>query len=114
MYSLFFVDLGNNASPRQQQQYNNNNNNRMRPQQQQQQQQRSAGGLSGRNGEPLKFDSEFDFEQANARFEQEIEKEFDKLKIGSGKGNQQNQVCFSLTPYQFLVIIVVNVKELIK
>lgn len=103
MYSLFFVDLGNNASPRQQQQYNNNNNNnnRMRPQQQQHQQQRSTGGLTGRNGEPLKFDSEFDFEQANARFEQEIEKEFDKLKIGSGKGNQQNQVCFPITPYIF-------------
>jgi protein LSM14 len=46
------------------------------------------------NGEPLKFEGEFDFEQANARFEQEIEKEFsDKLKIGSSKphNNQQRE-----------------------
>ena len=36
--------------------------------------------------EKLKFDSEFDFEQANAKFEQEIEKEFsEKLKL-NGKG----------------------------
>jgi protein LSM14 len=51
-------------------------------------------GTRGNNGEPLKFEGEFDFEQANARFEQEIEKEFsDKLKIGSGKqsGNQREQ-----------------------
>lgn len=39
----------------------------------------------------MKFEGEFDFEQANARFEQEIEKEFtDKLKI-STKPHQQSQ-----------------------
>lgn len=42
------------------------------------------------NGQPLKFEGEFDFEQANARFEQEIEKEFDKLKIGTGKNDTNN------------------------
>lgn len=33
-------------------------------------------------GEPLKFDGEFDFEQANQRFTEEIEKAMDKLKVG--------------------------------
>ncbi|RNA31072.1 LSM14 -like protein [Brachionus plicatilis] len=42
------------------------------------------------NGQPLKFEGEFDFEQANARFEQEIEKEFDKLKIGTAKNDTNN------------------------
>ena len=46
---------------------------------------------SGR-AEPLKFEGEFDFEQANARFEQEIEKEFtDKLKLGDKHQSQQQQ-----------------------
>lgn len=81
------INLGNNnASPRQPMM--NNQNNRMRPQQQ-----RSTGAPSSvrNSGEPMKFDSEFDFESANAKFEQEIEKEFDKLKIGKS-GNQSNQV----------------------
>ena len=44
-----------------------------------------TSGQTGPRAEPLKFEGEFDFEQANARFEQEIEKEFsDKLKISSG------------------------------
>ena len=39
--------------------------------------------------EPLKFEGEFDFEQANARFEEEIEKEFtDKLKISTTTGGK--------------------------
>ncbi len=84
-----FLVQGNNASPRQPM-MNNQNNNRMRNPQQQQQQ-RSGAPLSARNsGEPIKFESEFDFEQANAKFEQEIEKEFDKLKIN--KSGNQNQV----------------------
>lgn len=86
---MSFIDQGNNASPRQPMM--NSQNNRMRPQQQ-----RSTGApSSARNsGEPMKFDSEFDFESANAKFEQEIEKEFDKLKIsGKSSGNQANQVC---------------------
>lgn len=38
--------------------------------------------------EPLKFNDEFNFEEANARFEQEIEKDFaDKCKIGTGKND---------------------------
>lgn len=79
---LFFFFKGPNLSPRQ------NTLNR-RPQQ------RSGSGgqqtSTSRSGEPLKFDSEFDFEQANARFE-EIEKEFnDKLKISSGKPQQQRE-----------------------
>jgi hypothetical protein len=46
---------------------------------------------SGPSGEPLKFEGEFDFESANARFE-EIEKEFtEKLKIGSNGKHQSNQ-----------------------
>lgn len=59
------------------------------------QQQRSTGAPSSvrSSGEPIKFDSEFDFESANAKFEQEIEKEFDKLKISKSSGNQTNQVC---------------------
>lgn len=66
---------------------NNNNNNRVRSQQSQHQhqQQRSGQSLTNSRGEPLKFEGEFDFEQANARFEQEIEKEFtDKVKISTG------------------------------
>lgn len=81
---------------------NNNNNNRMR--QQQHQQQRSTGAPSSNrgSGEPIKFDSEFDFEQANAKFEQEIEKEFDKLKIGTKSGSsQQNQVCAHIMDFWF-------------
>jgi protein LSM14 len=58
-------------SPRQQYQLQS------RPQRPQQ------NGTQMRN-EPLKFEGEYDFEQANARFEQEFEKEFsDKLKIGT-------------------------------
>jgi len=57
-----------------------------------QQQQRPT---STRTGEPLKFEGEFDFEQANARFE-EIEKELtkdfsDKLKLKSGTQSLQHQ-----------------------
>jgi protein LSM14 len=71
-----------NTSPRQQ-------NGRPR------QQQRATPSATNQRGEPLKFEGEFDFEQANARFEQEIEKEFDKLKIGdstksAGKENKQD------------------------
>lgn len=36
-------------------------------------------------GEPLKFDGEFDFEQANQRFTEEIEKTMDNLKLVDGK-----------------------------
>jgi len=57
-------------------------------------------------GEPLKFEGEFDFEQANARFEQEIEKEFsDKLKIGSEKQKHStNTNDTSLTNSQSLTL----------
>ena len=67
----------------------NNQNNRIRSQQQ-----RSTGAPSSArsSGEPIKFDSEFDFESANAKFEQDIEKEFDKLKIGKNSGSSANQV----------------------
>jgi len=52
----------------------------------------TATTARGGNGEPLKFEGEFDFEQANARFEQEIEKEFsDKLKISTSGKPQHNQ-----------------------
>lgn len=79
---------GPNMSPRQQQR---------RPQQQSQQQQRPTGS----NGQPLKFDNEFDFEQANARFEQEIEKEFEtKLKISGPQKNDTNNNDTSLNQFQ--------------
>ena len=46
---------------------------------------------SGRNGEPLKFEGEYDFEQANAKFE-ELEKEFtDKLKVRDDKKHHHHQ-----------------------
>jgi len=65
---------GMNQSPRQNQQQQQQQRRPQRPQQ---------NGTQMRN-EPLKFDGEYDFEQANARFEQEFEKEFtDKLKIGT-------------------------------
>lgn len=84
---MFFLIQDNNASPRQHMM--NNQNNRMRTQHQ-----RSTGApTSARNsGEPIKFESEFDFESANAKFEQEIEKEFDKLKINKNSGSSGNQV----------------------
>jgi len=77
----------NNMSPRQ--------TSGRRPQQsqsQQQQRQPLSSGSGAQRAEPLKFEGEFDFEQANARFEQEIEKEFtDKLKISdtNTSGKQQ-------------------------
>jgi protein LSM14 len=56
----------------------------------QQSRQSTSNGVP--RAEPLKFEGEFDFEQANARFEQEIEKEFsDKLKISSEKQSQRNK-----------------------
>ena len=61
-----------------------------RPQQQSRQTTTTSNGVP--RAEPLKFEGEFDFEQANARFEQEIEKEFtDKLKISSDKQSQRNK-----------------------
>lgn len=66
--------LGNNTSPRQNGRPRNN---------------RTTGTPSATGnrttGEPLKFDGEFDFEQANARFTEEIEKGFEKLKVADGK-----------------------------
>ena len=54
-----------------------------------------------RTGEPLKFEGEFDFEQANARFEQEIEKEFEqKLKIGGETKNKENKHDSSMSQSQ--------------
>lgn len=51
-----------------------------------------SGGPRGRGGprpgskEPLKFEGEFDFESANAKFDKdEIEKELKKLTIGDSK-----------------------------
>lgn len=87
-----------NVSPRQQSQpsqqqrqsnnnmNNNNNNRRPRPTGQTP----SANSTNQSRAEPLKFEGEFDFEQANARFEQEIEKEFDKLKITGGKPQEKD------------------------
>lgn len=69
-------------SPRQNQRmpYNNNNNNQRR---------QPSGGLNqSRSAEPLKFEGEYDFEQANAKFE-ELEKNLtDKLKIKDDKRQQ--------------------------
>jgi protein LSM14 len=79
---VFF--LGQNLSPRQ--------TTSRRPQQSSTSRQTTSNGVP--RAEPLKFEGEFDFEQANARFEQEIEKEFtDKLKISSDKqrSNKRNQ-----------------------
>lgn len=59
---------------------------------------RQTGPL-GPRGEPLKFDGEFDFESANAQFE-EIEKGLDKLKISSGKHSQNSNNDTSLTTSQ--------------
>jgi len=42
-------------------------------------------------GEPLKFDDEFDFEQANARFTEEIEKGMDKLKVADTKNDKKSE-----------------------
>jgi len=76
---------GQNLSPRQ--------TTGRRPQQSSTSRQTTSNGVP--RAEPLKFEGEFDFEQANARFEQEIEKEFtDKLKISSDKqrsGSKRNQ-----------------------
>jgi protein LSM14 len=84
----FFLSIkkGNNTSPRQ-------NTSGRRPQQRTGSSGQSTSTTTrGGNGEPLKFEGEFDFEQANARFEQEIEKEFsDKLKITSSSKQQNNQ-----------------------
>ena len=80
---MFFF-LGQNLSPRQ--------TTGRRPQQSSASRQTTSNGVP--RAEPLKFEGEFDFEQANARFEQEIEKEFtDKLKISSDKqrSNKRNQ-----------------------
>jgi len=86
-----------NYNQRSNQQYNNQRsavsprqNNSRQPQQQPQpnqqstqQNKRAPNSAPQRNPtEPLKFEGEYDFEQANAKFE-ELEKEFtDKLKIG--------------------------------
>jgi protein LSM14 len=69
---------------------------RQQNQQQQQRPQRSQRRSNSTSGdrikyEPLKFDGEFNFEEANARFEQEIEKEMEnKLKISNSKSMTAN------------------------
>lgn len=49
------------------------------------------------SGEPLKFDGEFDFEQANQRFTEEIEKAMDKLKVEDNKKTGSDEKNESLT-----------------
>jgi hypothetical protein len=73
------ANSGSNTSPRQMQ--------NGRPRQNQRQMQNGTPSASGNRatGEPLKFDSEFDFEQANQRFTEEIEKGMDKLKVADIK-----------------------------
>merc|ERR1712127_679563 len=44
------------------------------------------------SGEPLKFDGEFDFEQANARFTEEIEQAMNKLKVGGEKTEKKSEI----------------------
>jgi protein LSM14 len=58
----------------------------------------SNGQLSNR-GEPLKFEGEFDFEQANAQFE-ELEKSLDKLTISKKNQHQNSADENSLTTSQ--------------
>ena len=73
----FQLIQGSNTSPRQ-------SNGRPRQQGQRPTGTPSASGNRA-TGEPLKFDGEFDFEQANQRFTEEIEKAMDKLKVEDKK-----------------------------
>jgi protein LSM14 len=73
---LFYILEGSAVSPRQ-------NSGR--------QQKRQSANASQSRAEPLKFEGEYDFEQANAKFE-ELEKEFtDKLKVKDDKKSERKE-----------------------
>ena len=56
------------------------------------QQQSTTSGGQQTTADKIKFEGEFDFEQANARFEEEVEKQFaDKLKLGEQTTTVQQQ-----------------------
>lgn len=55
------------------------------------------------NKTPLKFESEFDFEQANSKFE-ELRSQLAKLKVGLEENKNTEQVIY-LFPYYFMSYI---------
>lgn len=48
-------------------------------------------GQQGGNRKPLKFENEFDFEQANSKFE-ELRSQLAKLKVGTEENKSTEQV----------------------
>jgi FDF domain len=61
---------------------NNNNNNKQ-----------NVPQRTGKNQNTLKFENEFDFEQANSKFE-ELRSQLAKLKVGSEETKNTEQVIF--------------------